>query len=93
LITFLTPRPAARKPQQTPASQQSRISALQFGPDQCRNGQKIDYYQIRNSDLLISLDATAGNTSMIAVRVEKMVIGHGNSLPSVRLSLAGLPET
>jgi hypothetical protein len=69
------------------------MSAPQFAPDQRRDGQKVDCYQIRNSDLLISLDATAGNTSMIAVRVEKMAIGHGSSPPSVHLSLAGLPET
>jgi hypothetical protein len=51
------------------------------------------YYPIGNSDLPISEDATGCNTSMIADCVEKMAIGHGSSPPSVRLSLAGLPET
>ena len=58
-----------------------------------QTGRKSDYYQIGNSDLRISQDATASNTSMIAVRAEKMAVSHGSSPPSVRLSRAGLPET
>jgi len=50
-------------------------------------------YKFRNSHLPISQDATVRNTSMIAVGVKKMAVGNGSSPPSVRFSLAGLPET
>jgi hypothetical protein len=48
-------------------------------------------YVFRNSHLQISQDATGGNTTMIALRAEKMTDGHGSPPFSVRLSRAGLP--
>jgi hypothetical protein len=58
-----------------------------------KTAEKSHYCRTGNSHLPNSQDATVGNTSMIALRVEKMAIGNGSSPPSVRLSLAGLPET
>ena len=53
----------------------------------------LNCYVFCNSHLQISRDATGGNTSMIALRAEKMADGHGSPSLSVRLSRAELPET
>jgi hypothetical protein len=44
-----------------------------------KTAEKSHYYRTGNSHLPNSQDATVGNTSMIALRVEKMAVGNGSS--------------